>query len=674
MATESGWTTLLLHWTGDNSALLLALVAVLLCIESFAVIGVFIPGLTLMFILGALVALGQLDPWFTWALASASCILGDGLNYWLGRRWRHDLRSMWPLRNYPETLQQGERFLQRYGGLSLFLGRYLGPLRSFMPVLAGSFGLRPRLAVPVIVSAALSWVALSMLPGLLLGASLELAAAYTGRLALLLVLVTASALLLIWLVRNGYALAGRTNPWLLKRLLLWLRRHPRLGRWFLPLLQPLRGELLSVAMLGLLALIGLAVLIVLTLSLLIGASASNLDLRLAAMLQDLRNPVSDAVWVALALLTTWPSLLLLLAGMAMWLALQPDHRLSLWHWLLAILPLPLLGWLLQQGLVRVPFWPQHLHAFRPDSMHSFPDLNAATLAALLMALPMLLVRELPAWQRKWYYLGIAAMLGMLLFARLALGLAYLSAMVVAVLLALVWVSLIGIAYRVRADRGLPVFRHTLFFGLLLLACALLANAVGYQSMRAHWRLPLRGDVLEAAAWLRHDWQRLPQWRSELARTPEDRLNLQYSGELEPLRQILQATGWRAVDSAHWWELFSPAPELQHLPVYPLDYRGRSARLLLRKLDAGQQTVLRLWASGWQIEQSQAAGGSSRQPLWLGSLSIERPATRAFFLTFWHAEVLPAAQLSGLMSALHRACQVQIADAVMLVHDCQAPVP
>ena len=656
----------MLGWTGDNAALLLTLVAVLLCIESFAVIGVLVPGLMLVFMLGALVALGQLDPWLAWLVASFGCILGDGINYWLGRRWRHDLLTGWPLRRYPETVQQGQRFLQRYGGLSLFLGRYLGPLRSFMPVLAGSFGLRPQLALPVIVVTATSWVALAMLPGLLLGASLELAAAYTGRLALLLLLASATLLLLIWLVRSGYLLAGRTNPWLLKRLLLWLRGHPRFGRWFLPLLQPLRGELLSVAMLGLLALAALAGLIVLTLYLLIGASAGSFDLRLAAMLQDLRNPVSDAVWVALAAVSTWLWLCLLLVGMAVWLALH-RQRLSLWHWLIAVLPMPLLGWILQQLLQWLPLWPDHLRATLSPSMISFPDLNAATLAALLMALPMLLVRELPAWQRKWYYLSVAAVLTLLLFARLALGLGYLSAIVVGVLLALVWVSVVGIAYRVRADHGSPVLRHSVFFALLFMLCAGSGNALQYHQLRAQWRLPLPGEVMARQNWLYSDWQRLPQWRSDIARAPVDRLNAQYVGELSALQQALQAIGWEPVQSARWWELFSPAPSLQQLPVYRLGYRGRSASLLLRKLDGEQQLVLRLWASGWRVDDVAA---SASTPLWLGSLSLERPLSRGFFLTFWQAEAMPLSVLSARLQPLASSCELRQQPQVLLLFDCQ----
>jgi len=666
---ESGWTAILLGWTGDNSGLLLLLVALALCGESFAVIGVLIPGLMLVFMLGALVALGQLDPWLAWAVASAGCVLGDMLNYWLGRRWRHDLLTGWPLRRYPETVQTGQRFLQKYGGLSLFLGRYLGPLRSFMPVLAGCFGLRPMVALPVIVLTASSWVAVSMLPGLLLGASLELAAAYTGRLALLLLLVSVTLLLLIWLVRSGYLLAGRSNPWLLKRLLLWLRRQPQLGRWLLPLFEPLRGELLSVAMLGLLALAGLAILIVLTLYLLIGASASSLDLWLAAMLQDLRNPVSDAVWVVLGVVSTWPSLLLLLVAMALWLALH-RQRLSLWHWLIAIAPVPLLGWLLQQLLLLVPIWPQHLQA-----LNSFPDLNAATLAATLMALPMLLARELPAWQRKWYYLTVATLLSLLLIARLALGLAWLSAVSVAVLLALIWVSLVGIAYRVRADRGHAVFRHSLFFAVLLLLGAVVFNSLDHDRRRDQWRLPLTGSVLAFDAWLQHDWQRLPQWRSDVARAPVDRLNVQYAGGLPELQQALLSIGWQPVTATHWWESFSPAPALPQLPVYRLGYRGRSAKLLLRRLDGEQQAVLRLWPSGWQLASQSngpeaTAGGSTNTPLWLGSLSLERPQTSAFLFTFWRAEASSWPVLSARLQALSASCQRHQQAQVLLLFACQ----
>ncbi len=658
------WITVLLAWAGDNSALLLLLVVGILFLESFTVLGILVPGFLLVILLGALAALGRVDPWLTWAAASLGCIVGDVVNYWLGRRFQATLRGRWPLQRFPETMQRGELFLQRYGGLSLFLGRYLGPLRSFMPIIAGSLGMRPQLALPMIAVAAMSWVALSMLSGMVLGVSLELAAAYTTRLAILLLLVAAGLWLLGWLVRAGYLLAGRYNPWLLKRMLMALRRHPRIGSRLLPLFAPLRGELLSVAMLGLLALAGFTILIILTLYLLIGDSATSLDLRLAAIMQDLRSPISDAFWVVLAVNSTTAMLTVLLLGMSLWLACH-RQRLSVWHWLAAVLPVPLLGWLLHGLLQFVPIWPAHLQA----ALAAFPDAASATLAALFMALPMLLVRELPAQQRKWYYLAVASLLSLLLMARLALGLAYLSAILVAVLLALVWVSMVGIAFRVRAARGNPIWRHTIFFAVLFSCTSLLLLAWHYSSLREQWQLPLTGDQISLQDWQQQDWQRLPHWRSDYARAPVDRLNLQFSGALQHLQTLFLAADWEQPEG-HWWELVSPAPDPASLPVYRLGYRGRSAALLLRQHDGEQQHVLRMWASGWQSVASDVDQSPALQPIWLGSLSVEQIDTRAYFLNFWRASALPEADLLAQLGNIQGLCLKQREANLVLLTVCR----
>jgi hypothetical protein len=447
-------------------------------------------------------------------------------------------------------------------------------------------------------------------------------------------------------------------------MLMALRRHPRIGSRLLPLFAPLRGELLSVAMLGLLALAGFTILIILTLYLLIGDGATSLDLRLAAIMQDLRSPISDAFWVVLAVNSTTAMLTVLLLGMSLWLVCH-RQRLSVWHWLAAVLPVPLLGWLLHGLLQFVPIWPAHLQA----ALAAFPDAATATLAALFMALPMLLVRELPAQQRKWYYLAVASLLSLLLMARLALGLAYLSAILVAVLLALVWVSMVGIAYRVRASRGNPIWRHTIFFAVLFSCTSLLLLAWQYSSLREQWQLPLTGDQISLQDWQQQGWQRLPHWRSDYARAPVDRLNLQFSGELQQLQTLLLAADWEQPEG-HWWELVSPAPDPASLPVYRLGYRGRSAALLLRQHDGEQQHVLRMWASGWQSVASDVDQSPALQPIWLGSLSVEQIDTRVYFLNFWRASALPEADLLAQLGNIQGLCLKQREANLVLLTVCR----
>src|SRR4030067_599565 len=76
--------------------------------ESLAVVGLFVPGVAMMFGIGALVGAGAypLLPCIAWAVAGA--VVGDGLSFWLGYHYKEHLREMWPLRRYPPVRARGE--------------------------------------------------------------------------------------------------------------------------------------------------------------------------------------------------------------------------------------------------------------------------------------------------------------------------------------------------------------------------------------------------------------------------------------------------------------------------------------------------------------------------------------------------------------------------------------
>ena len=62
---------------------------------------------------------------------------GDGLSYWIGRRWGHGLRVVWPFSKYPQLLDRGENLFRRNAVKSILIARYVGAIRPFVPAIAG---------------------------------------------------------------------------------------------------------------------------------------------------------------------------------------------------------------------------------------------------------------------------------------------------------------------------------------------------------------------------------------------------------------------------------------------------------------------------------------------------------------------------------------------------------
>ena len=105
--------------------------------ESFVFLSLAVPGTSLLVAAGALTATGMLSPAAVLAGAVLGAVLGDAVSYWLGRRFGGSLARIWPFTRNPELLPRGVRFFRRWGGLSVFIGRFFGPLRAVVPLAAG---------------------------------------------------------------------------------------------------------------------------------------------------------------------------------------------------------------------------------------------------------------------------------------------------------------------------------------------------------------------------------------------------------------------------------------------------------------------------------------------------------------------------------------------------------
>ena len=105
------------------------LVAALAFCESLAFISLLFPAST------ALVAIGALVP--IWIAAAVGAALGDWLSYWLGQTFEAPISRRWPLSRHPDLLPRGHAFIAKYGIAAIFIGRFFGPLRAAVPLVAG---------------------------------------------------------------------------------------------------------------------------------------------------------------------------------------------------------------------------------------------------------------------------------------------------------------------------------------------------------------------------------------------------------------------------------------------------------------------------------------------------------------------------------------------------------
>jgi membrane protein DedA with SNARE-associated domain len=107
--------------------------------ESLAFISLLLPAWAALLGIGALIMAGGLNFWPIWIAASIGAALGDWLSYWIGQKLEHTVQHIWPLSRHPELIPKGEAFVRKWGAAAIFIGRFFGPLRASVPLVAGIF-------------------------------------------------------------------------------------------------------------------------------------------------------------------------------------------------------------------------------------------------------------------------------------------------------------------------------------------------------------------------------------------------------------------------------------------------------------------------------------------------------------------------------------------------------
>ncbi len=168
------WLNQLTGWLSANPQWLGIAIFVVACVECLAIAGIVVPGTVLLFAIAVLAGSGALTLGETLLLGYTGGLLGDALSYALGRRFHQNIRRLPGLRSHPEWLASAETYFQRYGVVSLLVGRYIGPLRPMLPMVAGMLDMPlPRFIVVSLIAAA-GWSLAYLLPGWATGAAMRL--------------------------------------------------------------------------------------------------------------------------------------------------------------------------------------------------------------------------------------------------------------------------------------------------------------------------------------------------------------------------------------------------------------------------------------------------------------------------------------------------------------------
>jgi membrane-associated protein len=138
--------------------------------ETGLVVTPFLPGDSLLFVAGTFAALGSLN--LTWLLVilTAAAILGDTINYWIGNYIGPRVFQMENSRIFKkEYLDRTHQFYEKYGPITIVIGRFVPIIRTFAPFLAGVGSMTYGKFLTYNVAGGILWIVLFTLAGYFFG-------------------------------------------------------------------------------------------------------------------------------------------------------------------------------------------------------------------------------------------------------------------------------------------------------------------------------------------------------------------------------------------------------------------------------------------------------------------------------------------------------------------------
>jgi membrane protein DedA with SNARE-associated domain/membrane-associated phospholipid phosphatase len=598
------------------------LVLLLAASEAVPVIGLLVPATAIILGVSALVPIGAVGLWPLIVCVTAGAILGDGLSYWLGHHYHHEITERWPLSRYPELIARGETLCRRHGGKSVFIARFTPGVRSVIPLIAGILHMPMARFYSMNVLSAVLWGPSHVLAGALIGAALVLVGAVAARLAVFLVVLVALLWIVAWVIR----LTLRRLPALFTRaqagLSDWARaKDTWMRRRMLPLLDPARMELQGLAMLGALLVGGLWVLFGVLEDVVAGDPLVRADAAIFHLLQSLRTVWADQVMVAITELGSGEVTIGVTVAALLWLGWRRAWRAAL-YCVAAVGSAGLFTLILKVTL----------HQQRPAKVYSgwdafsFPSGHTSVNAALYTLMAMLVAREVgPRW-RAPVVMAAALFVSAIAFSRLYLGAHWISDVVAGLAFGIAWAALLSISYVRRNPPPVGAGGLCAAVGVALAAGGAIQIERQHVADMTQYAVRETTRTMAVARWWQEGWAELPARRVDLGGELEEPLTVQWAGQLADLEWELNAGGWRnpvpwTIQSTLAW--VTPRVSFDDLPVLSRLEDGQPEGLVLvRPVDGAAYTarfVLRLWRSGIHLTSTDARD----EPLWIGTVVEER---------------------------------------------------
>lgn len=105
--------------------------------ECFVGISALIPGTVLLLAMAGVIESSQIPMLPAIIGAFLGSMAGDWICYLIGLKYHHQIVHLWPFRHFEAQIEKGFDFFRRWEVWAVFIGRFTGPFRAWVPLIAG---------------------------------------------------------------------------------------------------------------------------------------------------------------------------------------------------------------------------------------------------------------------------------------------------------------------------------------------------------------------------------------------------------------------------------------------------------------------------------------------------------------------------------------------------------
>jgi len=600
------------------------LIAILAFFESFAFIGLIVPGSIAVIIGGFLAAHGSLNIIILYLLVFLAAVLGDNYSFRLGRNKKVPFNQDGKIFNQ-ELFIKGRKFFEHYGAKSVFPGRFVGWVRPIIPFIAGFFELDAKVFLLWNILSSILWAASHIALGYFFGRTWQLVALWSTRFTIfftgLIVFV-----ILIYLLKHFALSRGKELLTLLvsigesikravienkevkefveqhKAFFSFLRKRFDRNNFFgLPV------TLFVLSLIYVMALLGGIIEDFLTTDLII-----SVDHRIANLLTIFRNETLTDIFFWITFLGKWQVILVFTFSII----------LILWLWNKKSYIIPILisitGSVLFTYIGKLLFHrPRPVVAIYQESSFSFPSGHATISVAFYGFLTYFLVKEISSWKNKIniFFTGLILIIA-IGFSRLYLGVHFLSDVWAGYLVGALWLIIaISVSEYLTLNQKniFHKFKDVELSGLVkqIISVIIIILAVGsYTFFSLEYQIPYRTTppqkpLIVSKALNVFEGSRLKYTESLLGEKGEPISFIIVANNEKQLIRTFQSAGWNTADEINIYTLYKAAKAAllkkpyPSAPVTPDFWNSKVNDLAFEKPDSSDNIRVRHHARFWE---------------------------------------------------------------------------